>query len=345
MTNVGDELRKLWLDYSRAFACMLVAIGHLIMSFFDAGILEKSFIPSFFIKFIYYFHVYIFFFVSGFLMKSSAEKFTTVKDFTKYKLIRCTDFLIPYFIFSLITYCIKVLLSSNVNSPVDNSLADALFISPLNQMWYLYAIIVIIAFMPLIKSEKTLYVLLATALALKILTFLPFYTAPTPIDYLFKNSIWFVLGYFWAYKDITLKKPIVFIITPLFAASSVFVFIFDFNNDVVTAILTMLALLSAIEIIRLITKNKDKISGIWKYLSKYMLQIYLLHTICAAGIRVILIRLNITNLIIHTIAGLIFSFVIPIICAMFAERFRIFNIVFFPSKTIKSFSQKQRLDI
>ena len=75
--------RELWLDYSRAFACILVAVGHLLMSFKDAGIISENIFVDFLISFIYLFHVYVFFFCSGYLFQKSFEKQKTKKEYRK----------------------------------------------------------------------------------------------------------------------------------------------------------------------------------------------------------------------------------------------------------------------
>jgi fucose 4-O-acetylase-like acetyltransferase len=39
--------REEWIDYARALACMLVALGHLVMSFEDANIVSGNFFVNF----------------------------------------------------------------------------------------------------------------------------------------------------------------------------------------------------------------------------------------------------------------------------------------------------------
>ena len=85
--------REVWLDYLRAFACILVALGHLLLSFQEAAI-RDTVLMSYAIETFYHFHVYIFFFCSGYLMQKSFGRSGEWKSFVRRKLLRCLDFII-----------------------------------------------------------------------------------------------------------------------------------------------------------------------------------------------------------------------------------------------------------
>jgi len=137
------------------------------------------------------------------------------------------------------------------------------------------------------------------------------------------------------YKGIELKKKMAVLLAFLFGMLSVLEYAYDISHVGLDTVLTFTGIVASAELFRLATRDKDKMTFIWKLLSKYMLQIYLLHTICAAGIRIILLKLGMTSFLIHFLMGTIFSFAIPIACALIAERIKGLNIVFFPSKTIR----------
>lgn len=338
------ENRTLYLDYSRAFACILVVLGHLLLSFQDAGFIDNVY-ASFFRKAIYHFHVYIFFFCSGFLFQKSFSQCADTKVYFKKKLIRCSDFAITYIIFSFITYFIKTILSSNVNSEVSDSFLNILLHSPINQMWYLYALVIIILCTPLIHNKRGVYCMLLVALVENIIFYVLTQQGvhiPLPFFYLLQHQTWFILGTIWEYKQIKLKPFLAFTFGSLFFVLALIVFITKTDYYPLNCIIRFFGIIGTVEIIRFLTKNATSISFIWKYISKYMYQIYLLHTIFAAGIRIILTKAGINNLWIHIVFGLFFSFVVPIVCAMLAEKFSLFNIVFFPSKTIEGIKNKTK---
>ena len=138
------KCREIWLDYLRAFACILVTLGHLLMSFQDAHIIQQGKAVSLFVELIYCFHVHIFFFCSGYLFQSRTHK--SLKEIRTYKIERSINYLILYVVFSGITYAIKLVFSSDVNTAVEYTFFDTLLKHPINQMWYLYAISLIYLF-------------------------------------------------------------------------------------------------------------------------------------------------------------------------------------------------------
>ncbi len=334
--------RLIPLDYLRAFACMLVTIGHLIMSFQDSNIINDSLILNGFIKFIYCFHVYIFFYCSGYLFEKNKEKLSNRKEEFHFRIVKFINFIILYILFSGITYLLKVIFASEVNTKTEYNFLSILIHYPINQMWYLYAIALIFLFAHVIRSDKSAYIVLGIALFLKILICFPniHSTLPIAINYICHNMIWFVLGQFFAYKKLQLNLSFSLLLELIFIIFFVSAFILNWDSEFTNAILTFLGLLSSIGIICSLTNNKTTVSGIWKWVSKYMLQIYLLHTMCAACVRIILLKLGVTHIIPHLLIGLCASFVLPILCAMIAEKIHILNIVFFPTKVLKTFFKK-----
>ena len=336
--------REVWLDYVRALACLLVALGHLVMSFEEANIITENFFVNFFIKFIYYFHVYVFFFCSGYLFQRSLLNKKGKREKWKYRMCRCVDLAIPYFVFSLITYVIKVVFSDSVNVAEKQTLFSALFKHPVNQMWYLYALVVIVAFVPVICSNRVMYALICFFLITKVGTILLDLGDLTPINYFFSHGIWFVLGMVWSYKRIQLKKINAIALYVGFLVLSTCAILWDLKNPYVTVCLNIVGMISFVEIVRVVFHNKQKLSLGWKFLSKYMFQIYLLHTICAAGIRIILLACGITVWWIHLLFGVVFSFIVPIFLAYIAEKIKVINIVFYPTKVIKEISERVKRD-
>lgn len=328
--------RKCWLDYLRAFACILVTIGHLLMSFQDANIIREELIVPTFIGFIYCFHVYIFF-CSGYLFQTNKPKTPWVR------MEKCVNFLLLYILFTGITYIMKTVFSSAVNSSIEHSFLETLLQYPINQMWYLYAMSIIFLFAKFIYSEKTAYTTLGIALIMKIISISGVaWLIPVPFIYLFQNMIWFVVGQLFAYKQIVLKKGATVILSLLLFALFTYKIVYDLDSALLNEVLTLCGLGASIGVVYSLTSNRTVTAGMWKYLAKYMLQIYLLHTICAAGIRTVLFKFGISHVLPHMVMGLVFSFAVPILCAMIAERVWCLNIFFFPVKTIKKLIANRR---
>lgn len=336
--------RLISFDYLRAFACVLVTIGHLIMSFQESNIVNDSLFLDGFIKFIYCFHVHIFFYCSGYLFQKSGDnKLFKRKSVVYFRLEKFINFMILYVFFSGVTYLLKVFFSSEVNSEVEYSFFSVLINHPINQMWYLYAIALIFLFAHLIRSDKSAYSILGVSVFLRVFICFPciYSTLPISISYICRNMIWFVLGQVVAYKKLRLSLLFSLLLGVAFIILFIPTFILDWDFEFISTMLTFLGVLSSVGIISNLTENKTTISGVWKYVSKYMLQIYLLHTMCAACVRIVLFKLGITHIVPHLLIGLCASFVLPILCAIIAEKVYVLNIVFFPTKVLKNIWNKK----
>ena len=151
----------------------------------------------------------------------------------------------------------------------------------------------------------------------------------------FKRFGTFLLGMIFAYSGVVLKRQYTYICLVMFIIIDIFIFIYNIDNRFIDCLLTLLGVLGIISLVQICTNSIVKMKKIWECLSKYMFQIYLLHTICAAGIRIILLKLRIDNFWMHLVLGILFSFMVPILCAWIAEKTVILEIVFYPTKTIK----------
>ena len=110
---------------------------------------------------------------------------------------------------------------------------------------------------------------------------------------------------------------------------------FDLIETAVIKELIMVAgICSSIAFISIVTKI-GIVAKFLDFINKYSFQIYLLHTIFTAGIRIVLMRLNINQWYIHLVAGCICGLVCSVIAAIIAEKIKVLNICFFPSKVLK----------
>lgn len=70
-------------------------------------------------------------------------------------------------------------------------------------------------------------------------------------------------------------------------------------------------------------------------LARYTMPIFLMHTIFAAGIRSVLLKLGVNNAAIHIILGLLISFAGPIAAAETMGRVKWLDVFLYPGKYIK----------
>lgn len=303
-----------WVDNSKCIACILVVLGHLLQGLTQAGILDSSLIMyGYFEKTIYYFHVPLFFVCSGYLHQDKIKN--NSYNHKEYLLRKIVNLGIPYLLFSCLTWILKRLFENSVNDSIKESLISCLLINPLQHFWFLYCLLIIFILIKQANSKKEMYLYLFIALVLKIVGDCGLMNAQM-INKLFANIIWFVLGmflsFFKPFDYINQKRKIGCTLLLLFVIASIC--LISVSNLIVNFFMGILGCLSVIMLC-----YEDKTSFC---MSKYVFQIYLLHTIFAAGIRAILIRFT-SNFIIHLTMGAFMSFVGPIVTDFCLKKFKI----------------------
>lgn len=76
-------------------------------------------------------------------------------------------------------------------------------------------------------------------------------------------------------------------------------------------------------------------------IKKYTFQIFLMHTIFAAGARIALLKFGITNYFIHLILGFLASIYIPILVSKISEKIKYTEFFFFPIRTVKMLKKEK----
>lgn len=341
---MGEEgvgkAREKWLDYVRLLACILVALGHFFQSMVKSGLMTDNNLFEWFNDTIYIFHVPLFFMCSGYLYQK-LTKLDCVKDWLTNVCKKLLALGIPYFVFQTATWLLKTVFSSSVNAETD-ALWVNLFIKPINQFWYLYALFFIFLITPIIKKRSVLFILIFVSLGLKISSIFFFESIGniTPIKYITENEIWFILGMSMQYFN--LYERVKSMYSSFIAAIGIVVFfvlriVLSICNIYIKGQSVILCLIICISLAILAIKydKRGKPNILLNKLTKYTLPIYLMHTVFAAGFRAVLLKLNITNLFIHCVIGISFSFIGPIIIMLIAKKIKIIDFVVYPTKYIK----------
>lgn len=303
-------------------------------------VLWKNWLLSGFVQVIYHFHVALFFFASGYLFQRSAERCATLKAYGRKKLLRLVDLVIPYIIFSVINYVIKVILGDSVNNAVMTSLWKTLLLSPIAQMWFLYALAMVTLVTPAMRSNKGCAALITAAVTVKVVGMFPALRLVDATSYILWHELWYVVGMLWAFKGIRMNLLWTLLSAVAFAGGCALEFIQGSLNGVLETVATLTGVLMCVGFFQLVTEKRERLSPVWSILARYMLQIYLLHTIFAAGVRIVLMKLGVMNAPIHLVLGFAASFVGPVVCAWIAERTKVLNFAFCPSKTVSAMTHK-----
>ena len=321
--------RNMLVDRLKGYACFLVLFGHVIMGIRLAGID----IPKFFWgmeKFIWSFHVALFLFLSGVVYKVTREwkSKKTKCGFILYKLYTLG---IPYIAFSAIYILINSLVGE---SNTGFAVSDILYIwkTPVAQYWFLYALFFLFCiwtvFSGMIKNwQITLIVVLIGYLA-------PLLGIPLgSLDVVFYSALAFGIGTFVDFKSLAKLSGWAkwLIVLMHIVTGVVFILLNKIEAPFIKEIMILFGIYSSIMFISMLQCYKP-VARFLDFVNKYSFQIYLLHTIFTAGIRIILLRMNIAQWWIHVLFGTACGLVFSVLAAIIAKKVKFLNFFFFPAK-------------
>ena len=327
-----SKQRDSWVDLVKLVACILVVLGHFFQSVVKAGIIQDSLLYEWFNTTIYYFHVPLFFICSGYLF----QKYSKVRSVSSWRnnvLKKLLALGIPYLVFSILTWVLKIVFSSSVNEHVDG-LLKSLLVSPLSPYWYLYVLFIFFVVAFTVTKKQEMIILLAIACILKLWNAFEIYTGIYAVDKTMDFYIWFVFGMamgFGAIKYFDTKIGIIAAIILL--VLSIVPFAWNLNIVGFSTVVGLIACYSVISIIRgTCSENNNRILG---WLSQYTMPIFLMHTLFAAPFRSLLIKIGISNAAVHVVGGIAISFMGPVIAMIIMEKLRPLDFLVYPRRYIK----------
>lgn len=331
--------RNILVDRLKGYACFLVLFGHVIMGIRLAGID----IPQFFWgmeKFIWSFHVALFLFLSGVVYKVTGE-WTSKKTKWGFIIHKLYTLGVPYIAFSVV----YVLINSFVGEANTGfSVSDILNIwkTPIAQYWFLYALFFLFciwaAFSGILKNlQITLVVVLIGYLA-------PFFGISLgSFDVVFYSALAFGVGTAVNFSKLTKPSSWIkcLIVLIHIVIGVLFVLLNKIEAPIVKEVMILLGIFSSIMFISLL-QNCKPIACFLDFVNKYSFQIYLLHTIFTAGIRIIMLRMNISLWWVHVLVGTVCGLVFSVLAAVIAKKVTFLNFFFFPAKVCKLIGEKNK---
>lgn len=327
-----ERTREKWVDDVKVVACILVVLGHFFQSMTKSDILPANDLYKWFNTTIYYFHVPLFFICSGYLYQRYS-KFDSIHGWYKNVLKKALALGIPYITFSTTTWILKTLFSSSVNDQI-GGLGSTLLLHPTSPYWYLYALFFIFLITPTFRNVKTATIGLIVALIMKILILVGGGYSVYAVSTVLTNEIWFVLGMSISAFDVNLKgrRKYGLLGGLIFISLSILVYVSDIHNDVVAFVLGLLASAS---VVALIASHENDFGRCMDFFAKYTMPIFLMHTLFAAPLRAVLLKLGITSAMIHVILGLAISFAGPIIAAWIMKKTKWLEFFLYTNKFVK----------
>lgn len=326
------QTREKWIDHIKIFACILVALGHFFQSMIHADILQETFVSRWFETTIYYFHVPLFFLCSGYLYQKQTGK-PGFGGWCSHVLQKALTLGVPYLVFSVATWLLKEVFSGAVNEQ-NMGLLQTLFVSPASPYWYLYTLFFAFVITPRLRNRAVMIAVAAAAVALKALRVLGLVnTGIYAVDSVMDNVLWFVLGMLLQYRNLGERQPdrrlLVAGVTGFAAFLCISVGICGANRSW-SWLAALMGLWGCISVV-LILKNWNLENKLTDWAAKYTMPVFLMHTIFAAGLRAVLLKLGITNPVIHVSCGILISFAGPVIAAMIMQWLRL-DILLYPLK-------------
>ena len=328
------QKREYWVDNIKIFACILVVLGHFFQSMVKSNLMMQDTIYNCFLQTITCFHVALFFLCSGFLYQSNSC-IRTIEDWKKNLIRKASALLIPYIVFTSITWLLKVIFPTSVNNEL-GGLINVLIVNPTAPYWYLITLFIFFVIVPTIDKEKTGYFYIVVSVLLKILSLWTGGQTTFILTMILSNLIWFVIGMGLCFYKLpcviennkNILGPIITFITFLFC-------IFNFQEErqwIWIRFVIGIILCFGITFCFQIYLNKQ--NNLTKFLSQYTMPVYLMHTIIAASFRTLLFKINVTETWIHILLGMIVTFVGPVIIAIIMKKTKYLEIFLYPNKFI-----------
>lgn len=323
--------RNVLVDRLKGYACFLVLFGHVIMGIRVAGID----IPGFFWgmeKFIWSFHVALFLFLSGVVYKVTGE-WTGKKTKWQFILHKLYNLGIPYVAFTVIYVLINSLVGG-VNTGF--SLTDILYIwkTPVAQYWFLYALFFLFCIWTALSGILKNWQI--TLVAVLIGYLLPYFGISLGgLEIAFYSALAFGVGTFVNFNDLP-KVPAWVKWLVVLAHIAVGILLIRFNKIEAVFFKELMILIGIYASILLISmlQNLKPLARFLDFVNKYSFQIYLLHTIFTAGIRIILLRLQVKQWGIHVLVGTVCGLAFSVLAAVIAKKVKFLNFFFFPGKVL-----------
>lgn len=324
--------REVWVDDVKVIACILVVLGHFFQSMTKANILPESDLYKWFNTTIYYFHVPLFFICSGYLYQKYS-RVNSVGSWCKNVAKKALALGVPYVAFTTATWVLKKAFSSSVNDQI-GGLGDTLLLHPTAPYWYLYALFFIFLVTPTFNSVKAAAVGLVVALAAKNLILTGGGDNVYAVSTVLSNEIWFVFGMSICVFNLQLKgrKLQGTICGLLFMILSIVVYTIGIRVGVISFVMGLLACAA---VIMMVVDFERKLGKGMDFLAKYTMPIFLMHTLFAAPLRSVLLKIGISNSAIHVVLGLGISFAGPIIATWIMKKTKWLEFFLYPNKYLK----------
>lgn len=96
-----------------------------------------------------------------------------------------------------------------------------------------------------------------------------------------------------------------------------------------------MGLLACVAVILIVAGFEEKFGRNMEFLAKYTMPIFLMHTLFAAPLRSVLLKVGIENVMAHVVLGIGISFAGPIIAAWIMKKTKWLEVFLYPNKVLQ----------
>lgn len=306
-----------WIDFAKGVGIILVVYGHVARGIVNAGIPYTGYNHGMFDRFLYSFHMPLFFFLSGLMFVESLKKYGRMGLAFR----RVDALLYPYLVWSVLQGGIEVLLSSFTNSSLSFTDVSTHILVPRAQFWFLYALFFVsVAATILYQSTRTSATACVLVFSIVMFVLQDYFSALVPLHYVARYLVYFAFGVSLMSCRAPAERH-----SRAFLAVSFFAFLlahvvrhFELGMSSGSAIQSHAAsLIIALVSIVFVTETAISIpvgSCSWlAYVGQSSMGIYLMHVLTGSGVRIFLQKvLQINDFTVHLIAGLAAGILLPI---------------------------------
>ncbi|WP_108821338.1 acyltransferase family protein [Dysgonomonas sp. Marseille-P4361] len=327
-----NTTRVEWVDLAKGITILLVVLGHVLRGLDSANLINDQATWNIDIdRIIYSFHMHLFMILSGLFFVKSIHKYEPIgllKNKTK-------TVLYPYIVWSILHTAIEVVLSNFTNGNIQpDTLLTCVFI-PRAHFWFLFALFFInlinIIFYTLFRSHWLILSSVMGGICYFLSLDLSIFTAT------FKFLLFFNIGIIvsttiFDTKTVTILSKKKYLILSLLmfiiiqslnlSSSLTYYTVFKFIIAIISSLFCIIGSLVLSSYMRNIFARGIKLLG------ENTMYIYIMHILITAGIRIFLIRIDVTNVYIHVILGTIIGIVIPCLIAIKFRKNKYFDILF-----------------
>jgi fucose 4-O-acetylase-like acetyltransferase len=322
----SEQTRVEWVDYCKGLGIFLVVVGHVLTGLQQSAILSDSAWYQLNERWLYSFHMPLFFLLSGLFVRRSTRR--SVAGFISNKMAVLAY---PYFVWSIIQGFFQTLHYASHRL----TLIDILKIPyvPIDQFWFLYTLfimMVIYRMLLTISMSDVAFFFLSTVcfvaeiaqfniirwnVAHDVASFLIYFAAGTVIA---RGSI--------LVRFAELKNAWLFLISAGGYAAVAIGIIAPGQHEAALSPARALAGITATVALAIFLSRSARFSFI-KLWGKLSLEIYVVHVLASAAIRVALQRIfGLTDPMVHFIIGVVAGVYVPILFTYTCQRMGIFNV-------------------